>query len=89
MVTLDVTEDASLPDEPGAPNSSSKDVRVAAGSLDEPSSGDSGDGCGFMPGKSGGSKARGRVRSRSKQGSRESGSGRREWIIRIALSKRR
>lgn len=75
VVTLDVTEDASLPDEPGALNSSSKDVRDAAGSLDEPS-GDSGDGNGFMPGKGGGSKGSWcRVRSRSKQGNGESGGG--------------
>lgn len=50
VVTLDVTEDASLPDELGALNSSSNDVRDAAGGLDKPS-GESGDGCGFMPGK--------------------------------------
>lgn len=50
VVTLDVTEDASLPDEPGALNSSSNDGRDRADGLDEPS-GESGDGSGFMPGR--------------------------------------
>lgn len=50
VVTLDVTEDASLPDEPGALKSSSNEVRDAAGGLDA-RSGEVGERSVFIPGE--------------------------------------
>lgn len=50
VVTLDVTEDASLPDEPGAFNSSSNEVRDAAGGLDA-RPGEVGERSVFIPGE--------------------------------------